>query len=423
MKKILRQVLQPLTGSQELRQSGSALQKKLEPALNVLPNQPLKVILFIGHHKVGSTSLQDYLSRNAAALSRAGILYPYVDFEGMAHQAAAAAGHGPALGSLPINVREPHNALAFRMLAEHKKGKVPPYHKRLPALPQMVHAIKQQIRFSEPHTVILAAEVFANFNASGSNLIKRLAGWFPGAEFTLVATLRRIDEYLASWHGQRLKFGHRLDALRADGLDSYFNGIHFNYQLMVEGWLKVLPEAQVILRDYADVRANGGSVADFIAQTGLTLPDGLAPERRENDSIHRSIYEIIRRANQELEPGQAGELRKALRQDLEGRLELPDNNSIELFGADNRARMLELFRPIDSWLGDVTGRAGGFFADLEAVSAVLPEPELAASRLVVEQICNRHLGGLEADAAAFIRALRAEQNTTGGAAAAGEPTS
>ena len=386
MKKIIRHLFQPLTGSQTLRTTGSKLQRKLEPTKDLLPSRPLKVILFIGHHKVGSTSLQDYLSRNAAALSRAGILYPYVDFEGMAHQAAAATGHGPGLGSLPINVREPHNALAFRMLADHKKGKVPPYHKRLPALPQMVHAIKQQIRFSEPHTVILAAEVFANFNASGTDSIKRLAGWFPGAEFTLVATLRRIDEYLASWHGQRLKFGHKLDALREDGLDSYFNGIHFNYQLMVEGWLKVLPQARVILRDYADVRANGGSVADFIAQTGMTLPDGLAPERRENDSIHRSIYEIIRRANQQLEPGLAGELRKALRQDLTERLELPASNSIELFGADNRARMLERFRPIDTWLGDVTGRTGGFFADLERVADVAPLAEEDAMQQALEQL-------------------------------------
>lgn len=386
MKKIIRHLFQPLTGSQTLRTTGSKLQRKLEPTKDLLPSRPLKVILFIGHHKVGSTSLQDYLSRNAAALSRAGILYPYVDFEGMAHQAAAATGQVPTLGSLPINVREPHNALAFRMLADHKKGKVPPYHKRLPSLPQMVHAIQQQIRFSEPHTVILAAEVFANFSASGTELIERLAGWFPGAEFTLVATLRRIDEYLASWHGQRLKFGHKLAPLRADGLDGYFKGIHFNYRLMMESWLKTLPQAQVILRDYAEVRTGGGSVADFIAQTGLDLPEGLAPERRENDSFHRAFYEIARRGNQELGPARAGALRSALRQDLPGRLRLPDSNSIELFGADNRARMLERFRPIDTWLGEVSGRDGGFFADLNRAATVAELPEQDAMQQTLEQL-------------------------------------
>lgn len=385
MKKIIRHLFQPLTGAQTLRATGSSLHSKLEPALDLMPSRPLQVILFIGHHKVGSTSLQDYLSRNAAALSRAGVLYPYVDFEGMAHQAAAAAGQGPALGSLPINVREPHNALAFRMLAGQGRGSVPPYHKRLPALPQMVHAIQQQIRFSEPHTVILAAEVFANFNAAGSGLIERLAGWFPGAEFTIVATLRRIDEYLASWHGQRLKFGHKLAPLREDGLDGYLKGIHFNYRLMLEGWLKELPQARLILRDYAEVRAGGGSVADFIAQTGLELPEGMAPERRENDSFHRAFYEIARLANHRLEERKAAELRKALRADMPGKLQLPASNGIELFGAENRERMLEQFRPVDAWLGAQAGRSG-FFADLERVLEVQPAPEQEAMQTALAQL-------------------------------------
>ncbi|MFW8595923.1 hypothetical protein [Cribrihabitans neustonicus] len=383
-----------------------------------MPSRPLQVILFIGHHKVGSTSLQDYLSRNAAALARSGILYPYVDFEGMAHQAAAAAGHGPGGESLPINVREPHNALAFRMLAAGAGGRVPSYHKRLPALPQMVHAIHQQIRFTEPHTVILAAEVFANFNAAAPRLIKQLAGYFPGAEFTLVATLRRIDEYLASWHGQRLKFGHDVAPLREDGLDGYLQGIHFDYRLMLEGWLKTLPKARLVLRDYADVRAGGGSVADFIAQTGLELPAGLAPERRENDSIHRGVYEIARRGNAALPSGQSGRLRRALRE-LTPALDLPPSSRIELFGAANRERMLERFRPLDAWLGETAGRTG-FFADLEAVREAEPVPEEEVFRAALSRICSRHLAGLEEETAAFLTALQAGQKETGAKAATGE---
>ena len=347
---------------------------------------PLKVILFIGHHKVGSTSLQDYLSRNATALSRVGILYPYVDFEGMAHFAAMANGQLQPEGSLPINVREPHNALAFRMLADHRSGSVPAYHKRLPALGQMAHAIKQQVRFCDPHTVILAAEVFANFNAASPTLIERLAGYFPGAEFTVVATLRRIDEYLASWHGQRLKFGHQLEPLRTTGIDGYLKGIHFDYRLMVEGWMKALPQAQVILRDYADVRKNGGSVNDFITQTGLQMPDGLAPERRENDSIHRGIYEISRRANAALPAREAGQLRNSLRQ-MTARLDLPSSHDIELFGADNRARLQDQFQPIDSWLGEVVGRSG-FFADLAQISATDARAEMEVYPEAVERICS-----------------------------------
>lgn len=384
MKAIKRLLRRPAPGQGGITEDVGTAAAEMSGRLAPSGQASLKVILFIGHHKVGSTSLQDHLSRNAAALSRAGILYPYVDFEGMAHMAATAAGHAQPEGSLPINVREPHNALAFRMLATQKNGGVPAYHKRLPALPQMLHAIRQQIRFSQPHTVILAAEVFANFNAASPKLIEQLVEHFPGADFTVVATLRRIDEYLASWHGQRLKFGHKLKPLREDGVDSYGMGIHFNYRLMIEGWLKALPEARVILRDYADVRANGGSVNDFITQTGLQMPEDLLPERRENDSIHRGIYEIIRRANVELPQPQAAELRHSLRE-LAPKLNLPPSHSVELFGAENRARMLERFRPIDTWLGEVMGREG-FFDDLEAVLEPDPLPELEVARIALEQI-------------------------------------
>ncbi|MDE4193103.1 hypothetical protein PXK42_18760, partial [Phaeobacter gallaeciensis] len=108
------------------------------------------------------------------------------------------------------------------------------------------------------------------------------------------------------------------------------------------------------------------------------------PERRENDSIHRGIYEIIRRANVELPQPQAAELRHSLRT-LAPKLNLPPSHSVELFGAENRARMLERFRPIDTWLGEVMGQEG-FFDDLEAVLEPDPLPELEAARIALEQI-------------------------------------
>ena len=364
------------------------------------------MVLFIGHHKVGSTSLQDYLARNAAALSRAGILYPFVDFEGAACMAAAAAGHSLPEGSLPINIREPHNALAFRMLAEHKNGSVPGYHKRLPALSQMLHAIRQQVLYSDPHTVILAAEVFANFNATAPQLIAQLRDQFDGAEFTVVATLRRIDEYLASWHGQRLKFGHKVPPLRGDkGVALYTDGIHFDYRLMIEGWLQAMPEARIILRDYAEVRAAGGSVVDFISQTGLQLPGGLAPERRENDSFHRGVYELARRGNGAMVDRKAGLLRQQLRK-LTPQLELPPSNDIELFGADVRAELVERFRPVDQYLGEVMGRSG-FFTDLDAALEPLEWDEMEVYAQLLSKL--KTLPAFEDDKVAkFVARLQAE---------------
>lgn len=335
----------------------------------------MKLVIFAGHHKVGSTSLQDYLARNSLALARAGILYPAVDFEGMALMLGGALGRGVP-ENLPINAREPHNALAFRMLAERKSGRVPHYHEALPARGQMVRALRKQVEFLKPDAVVMAAEVFANFAATDPQLIADLAAILPTADITVIFTLRRIDEYLASWHGQRLKFGHKLAPLREDGLDGYFGNIHFDYRLMLEGWLQTLPDARFVIREYGQVRAAGGSVADFIAQSGLSFPDGLEEERKTNESLHRGVAEIARLGNHALPDQAAGALRKFLRKATPD-LGLPGSGEVELFGAENRVRLADRFAPIADWLGTVAGQAP-FFPDPDALLTCRPVPELSA---------------------------------------------
>lgn len=353
----------------------------------------MKVILFIGHHKVGSTALQDFFSRNQVDLIRAGILYPSVDFEGMSLALARATGRQAEMPDiLPINAREPHNALAFRMLGHHRKGKVPPFHKGLPGLPQMLHAIRQQMDLLRPHTVILAGEVFANFAPASNDLIRELADLFPEADLTLVATLRRIDDYLASWHGQRLKFGHHIDPLRESGMEKYFGGIHFNYQRMLQGWLETLPHADLVLRSYDDVRAAGGSVQDFVLQTGLELPAGLEKERKTNESLHRGIYEIARLGNRLLDPAPARHLRQSLR-DLTPDLGLPSSHDVELFGSRNRAEMLERFVPIHDYLNEISGKPA-FFPDLDTVTETRPVSEMEAYRQALQAL-EPHLPGMD----------------------------
>ena len=334
----------------------------------------MKVILFIGHHKVGSTSLQDFLARNSIALARAGILYPATDFESLSVMLASAL-QDELVDDLPINAREPHNALGFKLMAEQGLWKMPPYHKGLPGSSQMLRSIRMQAEYLQPHTVILAAEVFANFGGVAPEMIERLAGLLPGAELTVVATFRRIDEYLASWFGQRLRFGApALEPLRDQGMEPYFKGVHFDYRLMLEPWQQQMPEARFILRDYAEVRAAGGAVADFIAQTGLQLPEGLQPERKTNESFHRGIFEIARLGNRALTRDQARYLRDVLA-GITPQLDLPASADIDLFGAENRKILIDRFEPIDAYLGEVAGRAG-FFPDLQEARKPRPVPEL-----------------------------------------------
>lgn len=350
----------------------------------------MKIILFVGHHKVGSSALQRHLARNAVALLRRGVLYPAVEAQGLATLLAMALAAqtgrdgGGIGGELPVNLREAHNALAFAMLAEGRDGgAVPDLHQKLPPARDMLVAIQRQIEVFAPHTVILAAEVFANF-AHHPELIAALVAALkdaaPGAGFTLTATLRRIDDYLVSWHGQRLRFGQTVRALPQGALDHYVGGIHFDYRRMLEPWIAALPEADLVLRPYDKVLEAGGSVADFLNWTGIAGDTGLpAPDigERVNAGLHRGVIELARRANGVLPPPAARATLAALLR-LGSGLGLPPSAEIEMFGAGARAHMAACFAPVHDWLGERTGAP--FFADADRIGQLCPHPEIAANR-------------------------------------------
>lgn len=364
---------------------------------------PRQAAIFIGHHKVGSSALQQFLGENAVALIRAGILYPMVEFEGMAMLLAAATGRSTLPETPPVNMREAHNALAFRLLAEAKGGQVPPFHKMLPHSRQMVHAINLQIRELKPEALVLASEVFSNFGLAAPELIDRVRQIKRQATTTLLVTFRRIDDYLVSWHAQRLRFNHKVRPLSAGGVDDYWKSIHFDYRRLLEPWTTRMPGAQLVARPYSEVVAAGGSVADFTAQSGLAFPSGLTPERTSNQGFHRALIEIVRRANNRLPPGESAALRQAVL-DVQTRLTLPAAREIEMIGAANRAALADRFGPIHRWLGDVAGRQP-FFPDFDKVSEVLPMPEAEANAIALPQLAAALAGRVPPGVQEFLDTL------------------
>ena len=291
---------------------------------------------------------------------------------------------GDKAETLPINAREAHNALAFKMLTEETGGTMPTFHAGLPHSNQMFRTIQQQIDLLQPKAVILTAEVFANFAPRSTSLIDRLATFFQGADIRVIATFRRIDDYLASWHGQRLRFGQKVNPLRTVGIGPYKNSIHFDYKKMLEGWHQNLPQAGFILRNYADVVASGGSVKDFIAQSGVKFPRGLLPVRQANQSLHRGLMEIARRGNHHLETPDARLLRQILGM-MTPDLNLPPSRDVELFGAQARNIMVDAFAPIHDYLGRVTSRPP-FFPDLQEARNIRPYDEITVATDALEQV-------------------------------------
>ena len=342
----------------------------------------MRVILFIGHHKVGSSALQRYLAKNAPALLRRGILYPAIEATGMRRLRSriAAAMTDP----LHINIREAHNALAFSMMSDITGKQVPALHTNLPTTDTMLANISSQIDRYQPHTVILASEVMANFSNMGTAPITRLLANFAGADVTVTATLRRVDDYLVSWLGQRLRFGHTPPRL-SNGVIN--NGIHFNYHKMIKPWADTCEGATWHLRNYADVVAAGGSVPDFFVTNYLPLTISNTAEARVNTGLHRALIEIARRGNVELENGAAQTLLQRL-MNLGGQLDLPDTSDIELYGASARANIFNRFAPVQEYLSDFVGHP--FFPDIDDILIPRPVPEDLANAQALTQIRARH---------------------------------
>ncbi len=352
----------------------------------------MKIIIYIGHHKVGSTALQMFLSQNWLTLARAGILYPSVEASGFSHTLAQALNRGDSrtesAKSTGVNVREPHSALAYQMIAKVTGRKAPPQFKRLPAVPQMLHALRKQIEFLKPQTVILCSEVFANFGQVDPDLIPQMMTAFPKAttdvDVEIYGALRRPDDYLISWHGQRLKVGRKLDALDNGGLEPYFDTVHFNFRTMVEAWSNKLPDARLILRPYREILKSGGSIDDFIARISVDFPAGLIPPGRANQSLPRAAMEIMRRANHDLPSNLAHRLSQYF---LAGdnALEPTANAKVEMFGAKARQKMTRHFAPIHDYLSELTG-GPAFFDDIDEMSRECPVPQAQAAAELLAQI-------------------------------------
>lgn len=345
----------------------------------------MKVILYIGHHKVGSTALQAFLSQNSLRLLQHGILYPFVEKQGAMLARAKQIMRSDRLGPGPINVREAHNAMAFRMLSERNDPKpFPSYHRGIPTTDKILQTIKTQIRQHNPQTLILCSEVFSNFGPLVPEQIERLRDAFPTAEFEIYLALRRPDKYIVAWQSQRLLFGEKLRSLRAAENQFSKNSIHFDYRALLEPWLTHIPQANLILRPYNEIMQNGGSFSDFSQMCNADFPDQLRPVHEQNPSISNAVVEIARLANRRLSKPAA----RTVFQDLKrvgAHISIPHNDEIEMFGVNNRQHILERFEPIHAYLGSISSRPS-FFSDYAEMARCNPIPEPVAMRDALTQL-------------------------------------
>jgi hypothetical protein len=348
----------------------------------------MRVICHIGHHKTGTTTLQAFLSQNFASLLRAGILYPWTESEGAAIAIARMLrGDKTERDLLPINFREGHNALAFRMLADTLPSwKVPAYHRELPHSRQMLIALRNQAVRLAPATLVLCSEVMSQFGKMAPGSIARLCneGLPKVSDFRLWCTLRRPDEQLVSWHGQSVRFGQSPAALSDPVRGVSFDSIHFDYRNVIEPWLHQINGATPFLRPYRETLATGGSVEDFMQHSGLSAPGALIAAPRLNISRKPAVVSLLRLANSALPRPLSLELGEWL-DARSAKLTLASTSEVEFFGPEVRAHLCDRFRPIHRWLAETTGRPT-FFTDIEEMALCNPIPEQDALRGLLDQL-------------------------------------
>ena len=341
----------------------------------------MKVAFFIGHHKTGSTALQSYLASHYLALLQAGILYPAVESKGVANNLKILLHRQEDTDPTDLNIREPHNALAFGLLSEALRTEVPRWHKNLPSGFQMLQTITEQINALSPRHMILCSEVMSRFAERGwPKILPRIHARFAHYDCSIVLNLRRIDDYLASWHLQSLKFGVVTEPLRRGSQQRYLKTAHFQYDQIVSRWTQALPDARFVVRNYADVMAAGGSVPDFFSQSQIDFaPTGTAGYH--NPSLPYAMAEIMREANNKLPLHRAQMLAYLL--NAAQRVEFIPNCDVELFGQHNRNALLAAFQPVHKNLSNLLG-LHAFFPDLDEVALCRPVPEIIAATAALE---------------------------------------
>lgn len=368
----------------------------------------MQAVFHIGHHKTGTTSLQGYLAVNWARLLRNGLLYPWVESEGAAWGQAQLLEQTAADPSLlSANIREPHNAMAFRMLANSLPDRnIPPHHRGTPQPQIMLRGIRNQIELLQPETVVLCSEVMSHFGVEAPELVETLGEPFIGADLGLHVSLRRPDDQITAWHGQALWFGAPHPALSSpDGVD--FESVHFDYRAMIEPWLKGLPGLTPRIRPYSGIMTAGGSIQDFFDQWGLQRPEGGIDVPRLNPSLPRALFPLLRAANTELPRPAARTLGPDLLH-ITDALNLPANSDIEFFGPARRTEMAERFAPINAWLQEITGEP--LFDDIDDMARVRPISEDEALEQVLESLSDTQIESFSnPKVRAFAAALKAKR--------------
>ncbi len=264
----------------------------------------MRLILHLGIHRTGSTSIQRFLDKNRKELMDRGYLYPLIDGQ-------------------DSHSRVPHQ-LDSSLITPR----------------DLDDAIKKQSD-GKTHTVIISAEDFARLKKMD------FLEYFDNCyQLNVVIYLRRQDLWLESWYNQHVKWPWDTRFSGAD-MQSFLkdlNEFHWiDYQKLLERVEKHITRGTIYLK-ILDEYGIKDSCLDFISHAGMDIRPG-QQEKSENTSFSSAKIDVLRRINI-IELSDAGKWRiiKTLR-----KLEIEEDDGTHYFLApEERTRICNLYSESNS---------------------------------------------------------------------------
>ena len=164
-----------------------------------MPNK--KILLHIGRHKTGTSTLQRFFVRNKYIFKSLGFLYPGACLEkGYGHH------------SLANYLNDPVANISFQLAAE---------------------AIKEEINSAVESIVIISSEAFQNVDP------QKVKDFFYGYDVSIIVYLREQCGYLASAYAQRIQASN--EAISLERYNRQFFSKLADYRHFVEKWEESFP--------------------------------------------------------------------------------------------------------------------------------------------------------------------------------------
>lgn len=234
----------------------------------------MKVILHIGWHKTGTSSLQTFLLNNKTVLlEHHGILFPDTGLISNAHHKLAWSLQDPLISQWAKKV-------SFRIPAE-----------------EIFTVLFTECRNKNAGTVLISSE---EFSQTEKYRIERLASVLKEHQVTIVAYVRRQDKYLESLYNQLIKTSfmrYKLDFSRFIGNKIKEGGL--NYMDYFSQWSEAFPGAEFIIRPYEREWLPQNDIChDFLACVIKSENNNFSfNPKEENESLGFRSVEFLKRMN------------------------------------------------------------------------------------------------------------------------------